>query len=153
MGIPCLNCSKDVAPEAGKLFAACFLCGDCFTIAERAYERGRQELQWMLTTLQELLRLAIVNHKLSPPSTEEGGRAEVVTQLAALAQQARATCPTNPTKTSSNPTTPRSVRSAGGLPDLSHSTPALGSVLETPSTQTPVTVGQGNVDDAPGTPS
>jgi hypothetical protein len=86
--LPCLNCQKDVDPDKGKLYLGCFLCPDCYTIAERLHARGEQELRWILTVLQELIRLAIVGHKLQLNLDEgEQSKSEVLQELANLVRQ------------------------------------------------------------------
>lgn len=146
MGLPCLNCQKDVSQDKGKFFAECFLCPDCYTIAERTYLQAHCELNQLLVTLKELIRLAIVKHQLSfVPATEDAGdgqlhqkrTVELIMEM--MKNRENPECPTSPrsTRSSEKPTTKSSAITPGadGKP-LSSSSPAPSSSQETPSTGT-----------------
>ena len=73
MALPCMNCKRaDFSPGDGKFFAEAFVCPTCFFIAERLYEQGDRELRQVLVTLKELIRVAIVEGRLTfAPAPEE----------------------------------------------------------------------------------
>jgi hypothetical protein len=149
MGLPCLNCGKDVPQDEGKLFAECFVCGDCYTIAERTFQQAHNELNQLLVTLKELIRLAIVKHQLSfVPATEDAGDGQVHQKrtieliMEMMKNRENPECPT--TSASTRSSEKPSTRSPAAIPDVdgkpsSTSSPAPGSSLETPSTETPAT--------------
>jgi hypothetical protein len=83
-----MNCGKSVTSEDGKVFAECFVCPECFTLAERLYARGSSELKHLLDTLIELIRAAIIRGQLSLPESQEARSPsysflDAVTKLAA----------------------------------------------------------------------
>jgi recombinational DNA repair protein (RecF pathway) len=63
-GLTCLNCQKPVDPTQAKIFAATFVCPTCFAVAARLKERLVEQLKYMVTALDETIRLAIIDHKL-----------------------------------------------------------------------------------------
>ncbi len=72
MGLPCMNCKRDAG--SGKFFAEAYVCGDCYAVASRLFEQGNRELNQVLVTLKELIRVAIIEGRLSfaPPPEEPG---------------------------------------------------------------------------------
>jgi hypothetical protein len=151
MGLPCLNCGKDVPQDEGKLFAECFLCRDCYTIAERVYLQAHSELQMLLVTLKELIRLAIVRHQLSfVPATEDAGDGQLhqkrsidlIMEMMKNRENPKCTPQPRSTRSSEKPTTTSSAvtQDVDGR-QLSSSSPELNSSQETPSTEHPETQG------------
>jgi hypothetical protein len=65
MGIGCTNCKKDVASDAGRIYAEVFVCGDCFFIASRFEERILKELKALQLVAREAIRIGLVQHQLS----------------------------------------------------------------------------------------
>ena len=149
MGLPCLNCQCDVPQSKGKLFAECFLCPDCFTIAERIYKQSQCELQQLLVTLKELLRLSIVKHQLSlPPPTSDAGDGqlhqkrslELIMEMMKNRESSECTTPPKSTRSSEKASTKLSAATPGVAGLLSSSsTSEQNSSQETPSTETPPT--------------
>ena len=145
MGLPCMNCKKDVPQDEAKLFAQCFVCPDCFTMAERIVEHGQRELQQLLTTLKELVRLAIVRGELSfselPPDMPTTDRTSVIDAIAELARKKEDECPTprrRSTRKRSRKTTRRPAVAVDGSAS-SDSTEDADSNPGTSSTPTPPT--------------
>lgn len=143
MGLPCMNCKQEVAPDEAKFFAECFLCPSCYLIAERTMQQGQRELHYLLLSLKELLRLAIIRGELRlPPAAESTTerKMNVVDTLVELAQhhKEQEPCPTPPsrsTRRSSRGTTKPDVLPVAGPPSCD-STPAVDSTSETPPTTT-----------------
>ena len=137
--IPCLNCGKSVEPDNAKLYAGCFVCADCYLVAERLFKQGQQELNWLLTVLTELIRLAIVSHRLQFNSDREQPRAEVLQSLAELAknlgEKPWPKTSVDPTATSLKEIIPSSAPSAAKL-EMSGSMKESDSTLGIPSTET-----------------
>ena len=82
MGLPCLNCSKDVQAEYIKLFAGCAVCPECYAVALRIYDQGQLELKQILTLLTGLIRTSIVQHRLALPPPPERVDGQVVQRRA-----------------------------------------------------------------------
>lgn len=72
MNLPCMNCKADVAPDAGKFFAAVFLCADCQAMAVHFHERLERELKYLLTMARESIRISLVQGKFSFPEGPAG---------------------------------------------------------------------------------
>ena len=91
MGLPCLSCKKDTAPDRAKVFAEVFLCPDCYLIAERLYRRGESELRMMLLVLKESIRLAALKGELqfNFGQLEDIPKEDLLSHLAKLAGEAR----------------------------------------------------------------
>ncbi len=91
VGLPCVNCKADVAPEDAKFFGKIFVCPTCYAIAERLYERGENELRMLLLILHESIRGAIVQGKLqlSPQQVGDMKREDLLEQLQRMAREAR----------------------------------------------------------------
>ena len=64
MGLPCLNCKKDVTPDVAKIYSGVFLCPDCFFVASRFEERITSELKSLLLIAREAIRIAAVKGEL-----------------------------------------------------------------------------------------
>lgn len=62
--LTCMNCKQPVGENEAKFFHGTFVCGTCFTIAERFYSRAHKELNDLLVMLKEGLRLAIIDGRL-----------------------------------------------------------------------------------------
>ena len=142
MGLPCMNCGKDTPQSKAKLFAECMVCEDCFIVAERIYKQGQLELKYLLTTLKELIRLSIVQHKLSfpPPPEKKDGQVPERKAIDAIVEMMKQ-CPTHQptsTKRPSRESMKPSALPAGGTPSSS-STSEADSKSETRSTETPAT--------------
>jgi coenzyme F420-reducing hydrogenase delta subunit len=90
--LPCVNCKKEVEPDQAKMFAEVLVCPDCYTIAERLYERGNIELRMMLTVLKEALRLTLIRGELQflQQQTEENKSEEVMKRFAKMAKEIQA---------------------------------------------------------------
>jgi hypothetical protein len=63
MGLSCMNCKEDT--KDGKFFAEAFVCPACYLVAERLYTQGEKELRHVLMTLKELIRVSILEGRLS----------------------------------------------------------------------------------------
>ncbi len=63
-GLTCLNCQRPVDSSKAKIYAAAFVCQDCYTVAVRLKERLIAQLRYMTVALDETIRLAIIDHKL-----------------------------------------------------------------------------------------
>jgi hypothetical protein len=61
---PCLNCKTEVSQEKAKVFAGVFVCPDCYTKAERLYNKCEGELKQLLLVLKEAIRVALVKGAL-----------------------------------------------------------------------------------------
>jgi hypothetical protein len=141
-----MNCKRDVVSADSKLFAECFVCPDCYTVAERMYIQGERELKHLLVTLKELIRLAIIRGELQLEEFVPNTTIPVDTVVDALAELSRkkkeaAACPTprrKRTRKLSKKTLKRSARTAGGSVS-SDFTEAAASSQETSSTETPPT--------------
>ena len=72
MVLSCMNCKKETSD--GKLFAEAFVCPDCHLVATRLYDQGERELRQVQMTLKELIRVSIVEGRLSfaPPPEAPG---------------------------------------------------------------------------------
>jgi hypothetical protein len=90
--LPCLNCQKEVDAGAGKIFAGCFVCPTCFTIASRTEARISDELKRMQTMLREAIRISIVERRLvlgpNDAASKEPSKKEVLEAIIQL-QNAR----------------------------------------------------------------
>ena len=142
MGLPCLNCQQEVAPDEAKFFAECFLCPACYLIAERTLQQGQRELHYLLVSLKELVRLAILRGELRlPPAAEQATerKMNVVDALVELAQHQKVqpclTPPSRSTESSSRGTTKPDALPAAGLPSCD-STPDVDSTSGTSPTTT-----------------
>ncbi len=69
--VPCMNCKKPMKQEEAKIFAECLLCPDCYRVAERIYQQAQNELQQLLLTMKESLRLSIVRGQLGFSQRQE----------------------------------------------------------------------------------
>ena len=140
VGLPCVNCGKEVDPGEAKFFAQVFVCPECYAIAERLYTRGEQELKMMLLLLKESIRLAITRKELQfMQRLEEDAvpKKDLLSELARLAHEARKEAAERgelksggdqwqaPTTTHSKATTSPAAATATGKPD-SGSTPGQG---------------------------
>jgi hypothetical protein len=142
VGLPCLNCQQEVAPDEAKFFAECFLCPSCYLIAERTLQQGQRELHYLLVSLKELVRLAILRGELRlPPAAEQATerKMNVVDALVELAQHQKVqpclTPPSRSTESSSRGTTKPDALPAAGLPSCD-STPDVDSTSGTSPTTT-----------------
>jgi hypothetical protein len=59
-----MNCQQPVGEKDAKFFRGTFVCGTCYTIAERLRTRARKELTDLLVMLDEAIRLAIIERRL-----------------------------------------------------------------------------------------
>jgi len=92
MGLPCVNCKRDIAENEAEFFAGILVCKDCNRVATHLCERAHKELKWLLLMHQELIRNAIVQGKLQlqvQQGLEEVSRDELLEALAKMARQAR----------------------------------------------------------------
>lgn len=142
MGLPCLNCQQEVPPDEAKFFAECFLCPSCYLIAERTLQQGQRELQYLLVSLKELVRLAILRGELRlPPAAEQTTerKMNVVDALVELAQRQKEqpclTPPSRSTRSNSRGTTKPDALPAAGPPSCD-STPDVDSTSGTSPTTT-----------------
>ena len=90
MGLPCLNCKRDVAQDDLKVFAGIFVCPACYQIAERFNQRATEELKSLLVMQRELIRVALVEGRLHlgpAESTKELTKKEVFEELLRLADR------------------------------------------------------------------
>ena len=149
MGLPCLNCGCDVPSKEAKIFAKCFLCADCHTIAARLYNQGNNELEHMKVVLKEVIQSAITRKQLAvppPPEKDDYGMVrqpkaiELLVQMMKSQKDDECTSPQRSTKCSEKPSTNAPARTlvAGGPPSSSSSAEQTSSP-ETPSTGTPAT--------------
>jgi hypothetical protein len=146
VGLPCLNCGRPVPLDGAKIFAECFLCSDCHTIAERLFLQGNNELEHLKLVLKELIRGAITRKQLAlPPPSEKDGDGQLCQPRAIelLIQMMKGPACTSPPKSTSVP--PKlSTSAAAPTPDVdgqpsSNSSPEQPSSPETLSTGTPAT--------------
>lgn len=72
--LPCMNCKKPVATDAGMFFAEVFICPTCHTMSVHFYQRLERELKGLLTMSQEAIRIALVKGQFHFP---EGPRGEL----------------------------------------------------------------------------
>lgn len=132
MGLPCMNCKKDAG--AGKFFAEAYVCDDCFLVADRLYTQGDRELRQVLTTLKELIRVSIIEGRLSfaPPPEDVKDVQPRSAMDAIVDMMKKKSCPDStqpPTMKSSAPTKaadgqqPSDSTQALALPSGTSSTP------------------------------
>lgn len=121
MGLPCVNCKKDVSAEEAKMFAETFVCPDCFRIAKRFMQRGVHEAQQMLVILKEAIRIGLVRGELqfTSETIEDMKPAELFEEMSKLAETARAaqkkeTWPTKPPTPTTTPSKVSTSPSAAG---------------------------------------
>lgn len=72
-GLECMNCHKPTSNEDGRLFAEVFVCPNCYTLAERLYQKTEAELRGLLLVLKDKIREYLVQGKLQY-STEPAGK-------------------------------------------------------------------------------
>jgi hypothetical protein len=145
VGLPCLNCGADVEVGKAQLFAECFLCDSCHTVAKRLFDQGNNELEHMKLVLKEIIRAAIVRKQLSlpPPPAEDGDgqlrQPRAVELLVEMMKGSKDECTSPPRSTSAQPKQsmrqPALTPGADGQPSSS-SSPELPSKSETPSIET-----------------
>lgn len=145
--ISCMNCMTPLSTAQAKFYAECLVCPNCYAVAERIAQRAALELQQLLVTQKELIRVAIVGKQLTlAPATQDKGPDDLST-VQWLASQARgAACVEDQLQRSSNKPTQLAARTqdADGSPSSS-STQGSGSKSETPSTPTQKTEPSDNV--------
>jgi hypothetical protein len=93
-GLSCLSCQKPVDPNEAKLFAKMFVCPTCYTVATRLKTRLTDQLKFMIVTLDETIRLSIVDHKLLsllPTQNERDATKKEVLEAILQLQDARET--------------------------------------------------------------
>lgn len=66
----CMNCQAPVEQADAKLFAGVFVCPTCHMFAERLFRRSEAELKQLLVVLQDAIRIALIEGRLTPM---EGG--------------------------------------------------------------------------------
>lgn len=64
LGLHCLNCGEEVAPDKGKLFVQVFVCPSCNSLLEQYRIRIQQELRAALAMLEDAIRTGLVQKKL-----------------------------------------------------------------------------------------
>ena len=86
-----MNCKREVEQDQMKIFAEVLVCPECFTIADRLYDRGNRELRMMLTVLKEIIRLALIKGELqfSQPQSDEVRSEDLMKKFAALAKEVK----------------------------------------------------------------
>lgn len=107
MNLPCMNCKADVAPGAGKFFAAVFLCDGCCSMATHFHERLERELQYLLLMAKESIRLSLVQGKFSFPEGPAGepSKREVLEEILKM-EERRSAAAQEQACLSSEPTPP-----------------------------------------------
>jgi hypothetical protein len=92
LGLPCVNCGKEVDPSEAKMFAEVLVCPDCHLIAERTYERGNKELRMMLVVLKEMIRHALIKGELqfTQQQVDDPSSEDLMKKFARLAQEVQA---------------------------------------------------------------
>jgi hypothetical protein len=67
----CLNCSREMSPDEGKLFAQVLVCPECYTLAVRTTERIESELRACLALVRDQIRVKLIQGELrAPPQVE-----------------------------------------------------------------------------------
>lgn len=82
----CVNCGEERAAKDCKLCFSVLVCADCNEKANIIYDRARTELRTLLTLLQETIRIALIEGRLSfaaEPSAP-AARAEVLRVILGL---------------------------------------------------------------------
>lgn len=89
MQLRCLNCNQEVPADQGKIFAEVFVCGACFSMATRLYERSMHELKMLQTMLREAIRLALLEGRLnfSAGPDQEVPKRDVLRAIVELAEE------------------------------------------------------------------
>lgn len=109
MGLSCVNCGADVHPDEAKFYAQIFVCPKCYSIAERLYTRGEEELKMLLLILHEAIRMSIVQGQLqfSPQQLDEMKREDLLEHLQKLAGKVRSGKPEREHESCPTPTSTR----------------------------------------------
>ena len=86
MALPCMNCGNEVSETAAKLFAAVFVCPDCFALAESFYKRSEKELKDLLMLQKESIRWALLqgNFRIGERRTKELTKTEIMQEVVRL---------------------------------------------------------------------
>lgn len=87
--LPCMNCKQPVPHDAAHLFQGVFVCGDCHSMASRAFARLEGELKMMLTLAGETIRIALIEGKfqLGPHESGDIPKSELLRSLAELVEK------------------------------------------------------------------
>lgn len=91
-GLPCMNCKEMVPSNEGEFFAEVFVCPGCYLIAKRYYERGQQDVKFVLTMMKEAIRLGLMRGELQFRTVREiegADKPELLERLATLAQRTK----------------------------------------------------------------
>lgn len=157
VGIPCLNCKKEVAQQEGKLFAEVFLCPGCFLIASRLYERAEKDLKQVLVMMKEAIRIGLLQGQLqfSEEELKNLSKPDLLRQMAIFSEEAQRQACLNTEKTTlSGENMPPHVRTLGAIGRLNSPRPSLADFKsETQSSETQTMMPSGNASNANGTVS
>jgi len=109
VGLTCVNCSADVGTDEAKFYAQIFVCPKCYSIAERLYQRGEEELKMLLLVLHEAIRTSIVQGQLqfNPQQVDDMKREDLLEHLQHLARQVRMGKPEEESEPCPTPTNTR----------------------------------------------
>lgn len=66
----CVNCGNQIGQQF--VFQGVIVCGDCYKIATHYLQRTQTELQMLVTTYIEMLRVALIKGQLRPPKLPPG---------------------------------------------------------------------------------
>lgn len=66
----CINCGCMIGRQF--VFQGVVVCGDCYKIANHYLHRTKAELQMLVQTYMEMLRVALIQGKLHPPRMPAG---------------------------------------------------------------------------------
>jgi len=66
----CINCGNNMDRQF--IFQGVVVCGDCYKIASHYLQRTKTELQMLVQTYMEMLRVALIKGQLRPPRLPEG---------------------------------------------------------------------------------
>jgi len=66
----CINCGCVIGQQF--LFQGVVVCGDCYKIASHYLQRTKTELQMLVQTYMEMLRVALIKGQLRPPRLPAG---------------------------------------------------------------------------------
>lgn len=88
----CMNCDAPIEQGEMKLFAQVCVCGSCYKMAERLYERANKELKLVLVMMKDAIRLSLLEKKLqfkTPDQIQSMKKADLLSRLGELVEQAQ----------------------------------------------------------------
>ncbi len=87
--LPCLNCKQTVQPQEAKVFAGVYVCPSCFSISERLYQRGEQEIRHLLTMMKESIRVALLDGRVNfkEQKVEEVSKTDVLRAIVKMEEE------------------------------------------------------------------